>query len=455
MTRYPTPRPLRRSVGRAAAALATIGLVATACSTTASPRSSGSAVSGSPAATGSLTKNWTQGITANQVRIGFSYNAFGPGNATAAPGHSTNPAVTGVTALVDYLNANGGIAGRQIVPVWHRYQLDSSTPDTEDQALCTDFTQDRPVFISTAGNTKLTEQCFADAGIPQVVIAADASQSTFDDDPYLVSTPQLNLTRTVDAEVQVLSSRGTLTPRAKIGLLAFDSPENNAAVQDGLKPALDEHGMSLAKEVYITKPTTPSEVADTLAQVSNSVLKFRSAGVDWVIFLGASPQFMIDAEKQQYRPNYVLSTWDYPADLVSNGVPKAQLAQIVGIGWSPLIDVSHQTGAAAPGQVKCLDIMSGQHVTAKSADDQATLVRICDQLFLIKQAMESAAKPISGDTVTTALEQLGTTFQPASTWQVDYREGQRDGVSAVRYLHYVSGCACFEYDGNLQQLADQ
>jgi len=437
-----TSRPLvidRHQIARRAALAAAVIFVATSCGTTAS----------SPESNAHLTKGWNSGLTDTEVRVGFAYFAGGKGKATDEPTGASDPAVAQTLAVIDHINAQGGAAGRTMVPVWHRYQFDAASADAEGQALCTDFTQDREVFVSGTADSSLMQECFAAQGVPQVVDAVTAAGATFDRDPYLVSTPVLSLTRLMRSQVEVLAAHDFFQPDAKIGFFAFDSPEFVDAEEQGLKPALSAHGLSVAEEFLLSRPETPADVAETLAQVASAGLKFRDAGIDHVIFLGGSPQFMIDAEKQGYRPRYAISTWDYPSDLRANGVPEEQLHNAAGIGYSPAKDIAdYKTQAHPPGRQQCLAIMSAHDLHPKSGVDEAGMLSICDQVFLIKDALESAEKPVNGDTFMKAVYQLGDGFTPASTWQVDYSEESRDGVAAVRYLEYGTECQCFRYAGD-------
>ncbi|NEE04366.1 ABC transporter substrate-binding protein [Phytoactinopolyspora halotolerans] len=432
--------PRLLTTGATAALAGTVVLVAAACGTT---------TSSTPEATGDPVDAWTSGITDSEVRIGFEYFGEGNGRATDEPDLASNPTAAYVEALVAHINDDGGIGGREIVPVWHRIQRDATSADVEEQALCTDFTQDRPVFLAAAGDTDITRRCFAAEGVPHVVTTASAPASTFDDDSYLVSAPTLNLTRLMRTQVEVLAGHGFFQPDATIGFFSFDAPEYVDARDHGLEPALEEAGLTIAEEALITRPEKPEDVADTLAQVAGAVLKFRDAGVDHVIFLGGSPQFMIDAQKQGYRPRYAISSWDYPASLHESGVPVEQLSGAAGAGYSPARDVADREAAMQPpARQECLDILAAQNLHPETAADEADMLSRCDQLFLIKAALEAAEEPASGHAFMEGISGLGDSFSSASTWDTRYDEAHRDGVASVMYLEFADACECFRYAGD-------
>lgn len=423
------------------AVIAAAASLAAACGTTADAPSA-------PKRDDGLAKGWTNGITDTEVRIGLVHIGEGKGNVTDEPDPSESY-VAQLRAVIDDVNANGGVGGRKIVPVWHRTQADAASGDAEAQSLCSDFTQDRPVFISGYARDDLAQQCFAAKGVPQVDPEADEiAQSNFDNDPYLVTTPILNTTRLMRVQVDSLIANDFFQPNAKIGFFVTDTQGNLEAGEKGLKPALAKHRLSVAEEFRMSNLETQEDVAKLLAQVDNAVLKFRDTGITHVIFLGASPAFMLSAEKQNYRPHYAISTWDWPVSLPDNGVVPAQLLNAAGIGYFPAKDVvDYKTAGDSPVRQHCLDVMAKKDIRPESGSDEAQLLYYCDQIYLIKQALEAAAKPVTGDTFMQAIHQLGKSFKPASTWRAIYSKDRRDGVAVVRYLKFTSDCSCFRYEG--------
>lgn len=424
--------------------VATVALVAAACGTTAKTTTA------TPVSNG-LHKGWTAGITATEIKIGVTFLGTGNGNATDLPDPKVNTYAPQYQAFVDDINASGGVAGRKLVLVWHRYQADSASPDSENQAECSDFTQDRPVFIATDAADSILRQCFGSLGIPQVASQLGVvPQSVYDSDPYLVSTPNLTSTRLAQTEVEALVANNFFSANAKLGVLTFDSPADTEAIDKGLTPALAKHGLTATETLQISIPKKQSDISKILAQIDSAVLKFRDKGIDHVIFLdGPSPAFMIAAEKQQYRPHYAVSTNDWPAYLTDNGVAEAQLRNVVAVGWAPAQDVTdYKDALTSPARHHCLDVLAKRDIAPKSQDDEAEMLFYCDQFRLIKLVLDTAAAPLNGDTFMRAMDDIGTSFQPASSWSAKYAADHRYGAASVRYIRWDGGCSCFAYVGD-------
>lgn len=398
-----------------------------------------------------LDAGWAEGVTDAEVRIGMDYLATGSGSATDEPDPAEHPKTLIYQAVVDDINEAGGAGGRELVLVWHRFQADAASPDTEWQAECSDFTTDRPVFIVGNGGHQIVRDCFGTKGVPQVDAQLGiVGETTFAADPYLVSVPGLAATRLLRTQVQVLHDQGFFQPGATIGFVMYDTPGYAEAEHEGLRPALAEYGLELAETVKVTKPEGADGVADTIAQIDGAVLKFRDKGVDHVLFLGPAPQFMVSAEQQKYRPRYgVASDVVWAATLADSGVVPAQLRNVAGVGWAPAKDVADYKAALdSPAHTACLDVLAARDIIPKTGEDEAAALDICDQLYLIKAALDAAAEPLTGDSFMAAVDQLGDAFEPAATWAAEYGPQRHDGAAAVRYFAWDQGCECFAYQSD-------
>ena len=88
-----------------------------------------------------------QGVTATTVKIGIvGIDPTGQEETNAAFGATTPPANTkdAATAIVNWANAHGGIAGRKIVPYYIERNTNSQDPNY-DQSLCSQLTEDGKV----------------------------------------------------------------------------------------------------------------------------------------------------------------------------------------------------------------------------------------------------------------------------------------------------------------------
>ncbi|MGW1616744.1 hypothetical protein ACWCQZ_46630 [Streptomyces sp. NPDC002285] len=389
-------------------------------------------------------------MTDDEIKVGLTFGGSGKGKANDLPDPKVDVTAPMYEAIIDDINARGGAGGRKIVPVWHRIQVDAPSQDAEYQSQCGDFTQDREIFISASSDHDLTLACFGAEGIPQVLtdLSHVLHQATFDNSPYLTTVPELTAERTARAQLDALVEHGVLTPDTKVGFLGFDRPEVAEGLKKGLEPALERHRAELTDTALITASTDLKDVTKALEQVKSAVLKFKSKGVDLVIAQGPTPAFMTTAEKQKYRPYYAIASPEWATYLPQNGVAEAQLRNVVGVGWVPAQDVAdYKPALRSSTRQQCLNVAEEHDVELPDAATEAMMLRYCDQFHLIKQVLDTAAKPLTGDSFMQSLHKIGDTFRPASTWSAHYSGTRRDGASSVRYFAYSGDCRCFAYSG--------
>ncbi|MGA8255996.1 MAG: hypothetical protein WB767_05405, partial [Nocardioides sp.] len=107
------------------------------------------------------------------VSIGVAY----PSNGDAANAALGAASVTlgdvrsNMQVVINDINERGGVNGRPIEVVYHGYDAQSSdTKSNQDQAACSDFTEDNEVLLVIgSGQGENLDACLAKAGIPQVV----------------------------------------------------------------------------------------------------------------------------------------------------------------------------------------------------------------------------------------------------------------------------------------------
>src|SRR5205807_252139 len=88
----------------------------------------------------------------------------------------------------DYINAHGGIGGRQMKIVWYvADQLNGKSADQVAQEECTTWTQQSHVFAALAGGYDTLDACLSKAGVVEVTGGITVSDtSTYRKYPYLV-----------------------------------------------------------------------------------------------------------------------------------------------------------------------------------------------------------------------------------------------------------------------------
>src|SRR5436305_395965 len=157
-----------------------------------SPGAGGTGTAGGTTGTGTAQKLGI-GITPTTVTIGVVYTS-GDDTANKALGNNltTGDQQADGQAVIDDINAHGGVAGRKLKAVWYDYQETDSRPYTTiDSEACAKFTQDNHVFaVAGDGITDEFPACIMHAGSIMVASASGIigpDQAYFEKYPYVFS----------------------------------------------------------------------------------------------------------------------------------------------------------------------------------------------------------------------------------------------------------------------------
>jgi hypothetical protein len=380
------------------------------------------------------------------IRIGLLYGKdVGAAAAIVGiTGLSTGDTLAQSQAMVRWVNAHGGVGGHPIQ--LSSYGINASgggDPDAAYQAACTALTQDQHIrYVVTILTLRPASMpCFAKAGVGVLDDEAgvgDAQLATYS--KYLAGPADFGLGRSVTNLVDALVRRGWLTPKNKIGALTYDDPQLKPVISGPLVRALRAHGLHLTAAAAVPNTTA------YFTQVGGVVLKFRAAGVDRVIPVGASPlSMMISASTQGYHPAYAVVSGFGPGALLEATAPKDQLVNSAGIGWQPFLDIGkgRRPGPVSPNETLCFKLMKAAGQASTSATTRGFEAQICD-LFLYLKQMGDALPDLPVNLFSAARPIIGDTFRSSATFRSDMR-GHSDGVAAYRDLAYEQGCSCYQY----------
>jgi hypothetical protein len=405
------------------------------------------------------------GVTAKTINIGivtadgFDKTATDLGFSVAV-GNTHNEAL----AIVNYLNAHGGIAGRRIVPIFYDLNVGRATTNhpAEEQAACTALTQDHHIYaLATAvgWNDTLFYACLRNAGVI-TSSAGEAFDQTFfrANSDYFYMPAEMNMTRVMSTNIDALSAAGFFkawnplignpgpTP-VKVGVIRQDTTTDLRVLTQAIKPALARHGLKVADSVALS--TSATQVA---AQYAGAVLRFKAEGITHVLFTFANPLlFSETAQTQGYYPRYGLQSRDSPASVLEGNAPTKQLHGSMGLGWQQYndVDAAHDPGPPSNRAKLCSSILrkAGQSSTARAT----ALVGLwyCDTLFFLHDAL-AAAPNLTVTGFRQGAESLKT-FESATTFRSGFAPGRlHDGARAYRMFAYNDGCRCFTYTSGLR-----
>ena len=403
------------------------------------------------------------GVTATTVKIGFiTIDPQSAATTTAAFGGNVanggNPEDQ-VKAIVDHLNARGGLAGRKIIPVIQERDTSSNETDYGAQ-FCEKFTNDHKVF-AVVTNYRIdegVEACFAkrhtlfinDGVEPESVLTKIAK-------PYVWVPGLPSQEGGYAAYTEGLASQGYFTKTGKLGIVAHDTPDTLNAYKTVVQPRLAKYGYTGAKVEYfaVKQPENDADNGRWAQEIQGAMLKFRDRDVDRVMFMapgaGVPILFMQQAQGQAYRPTYGLSSYDSPAFLLQKAVPATQLAGSMGGGFVPLVDSDPSKSDPFPtgkGETQCLEVMKKAGITFASRGEAYSAMYLCDGAFMLA----AAAAPYVGKGLTTegwaaAADRLGSSYQagyahPGGTFVAP---GTFTGGNSYREFKYDTTCSCFYY----------
>jgi hypothetical protein len=367
----------------------------------------------------------------------------------------------GANAIVAYINAHGGIAGRKIVPVFGLFSLTSNWA-SQYQAACATFTQDNHVFAvaglhAPSPGWQTLASCLAAHKTMFIVDPLDLTmQSDYNADaPYLYGPGSLSGNRLGPAYVDGLVKANYFGKGAKIGVFSLDEPSNVYTIKHSLVPALAAHGLKIADTFYAGATTSISSISQDAAQAQDAALKFKAEGINHVMFLDSTVAgpllFLPAARSEQYYPRYAMTTMDGGAEgakTVAWTGSNQQLQGAIVVGWNPQWDISTVPAPAYNASQALCDSIITQAGVSGGQQKAPYFRNVCNYLFFLK-TLAGRAKTMTAAGLRTAANGLGANYPSGVTFTYSLGPGRYNGVSSVRLSKFTAGCECFQYTGQL------
>ncbi|HET9732344.1 MAG TPA: hypothetical protein VFP54_06665 [Acidimicrobiales bacterium] len=392
------------------------------------------------------------------ANIGAVTAVLGSGGGGGSPSVPSQQQIqNGYQVIVDYINGHGGLKGHKVVPVYASYDATQNAA-TNDQTLCTSFTQDHKVFAALGwlNHTQNLTSCLQAAN---AILVDQGGYVAYDDtafaqNPLYMTAGALSLTRVAHVEVNGLVRQGFFSPGSRIGLLADNSPPFMRAIQ-ALKATLGAHGLKLTDEQEVQPTQGLSDVAPVQQAISNATLRFRAEGIDRVIFLdnnGDTQQPFNNAEKaQSYYPRLGYTSNETPSNHGNgqyNSSANQEYIGSSGIGWDPTIDIQSAPPNATGQLCNKLESSVGNNPTQA----QQLYWPACDQLLTLVAAANASSGGLTTTGVIQGLARMSN-FTPAEALgPLNYSGGRRDGAAVGRFLTYQAGCQCMVYSSGTVSL---
>jgi hypothetical protein len=385
---------------------------------------------------------------------GTVFGQFGVNN----PGASdTNEATFGknLKPLIDYVNARGGLGGRELVPVYHGVASLRGNFDSQSQETCAAFTEDHDAAAVIHGAlipTYAVADCLYAKKVPLVqqfqIFADDVTFAHYGKYlymPWSISADRLGIW------LDRLFARGFFGSKAKVGVIRKDEPISKRFLDRVVVPKLKAHGLKVDDDYPIDPITAAGDAGKVAAAENNAILRFKSKGITNVLFFPSEGVLTLlwgqFAEDQGFRARWSFTSFDAPY-LTTENNPPSQLARAWPEGWMPELDIvsARDFPSGNPSQDLCMKLLKPTY-----ADNASAGLRYCDGVFLLKAAYDRAADMDRGftpDDLALGAESLGTSYRSAWTFTSRIARDQHDGATSVRDLKYVHECTCFLYTGS-------
>lgn len=408
-----------------------------------------------------------RGVTDSTIRLGVPYvdrdtaatavNAIGGPGADDRTGSATESRRV-IQTIVDHVNATGGIAQREIKPVYHFYDVSQyftpSSRQRENQKACAAWTEDDEVFAFSS--LALSEQLMLDCAekTKTVMVAqyyhANPSQDRFESmSDYWYGPDVLLANRRERSVAKFLMNQGFFGSNPTVGIMIEDQPGIRHGVEHSLKPTLAAAGIKPAVEIvypdFLESPWP------------NYVLQLQTRGVTHVLFSATTQQsfaaglMMKFAEDQQYRPKWGGGSDTGPKNLGLAGAPAAQQANFTAMGWQPhYLD----TGDDAPQSERsraCHEV-----IRSASTDTPSAVYEVyCDYFFFLRDAFDRA-ETLSPAGLAAGVARLQDDYKSTLTigGATRFESGVHDGIAVVRAVQYNRDCDCMRYTTGPQRIPD-
>ena len=355
--------------------------------------------------------------------------------------------------IVKWINANGGMGGRQVQLVSHVTESINGSFDQQAQNACTALTEDAKSVVAVSGArvpTLTLPDCFARHGVPLVwELPYYVDKATYDRYAGYLYQPSGIRAERLGVWIDMLWE-AKYFDGGTIGIIRWDRAIDARLTNDVLKPALARHGLRITEEVAVAAATGASSAGDQAAASSNAILRFRNKRVNRVLFLpthGVLPLvFFPAAESQGFRPRYSMTSMDSPAFQTDNA-PAAQLAGALAMGWLPAGDVYLEQQPPLWGSAQqCVDMTPGANPPRNGS-----VRRYCDGLLFLKAVFDAGAEPTPAS-IRATVDRMGTSWESPWTFRTQFGPGRWDGAAAAQLVAYDGPCDCWKLTGAVRPI---
>jgi hypothetical protein len=344
-----------------------------------------------------------RGVTETTVKVVFPW--FDISAYTSASGTTTDEPIEGgpdaISAFVDYVNANGGLDGRTILP-----QIEDFNPlnETDMQERCRRWAEDDKVFAvvdSSAWHSDHQLCVTQDHQTPLLSQLALSEEWPKRGAPYLWWTAPTTEETVTDWVIWAVQT-GRLTKDHKIGVVTGVKEEERLG-KAAIERALGNAGIDTSTVDFAEIPGYTADIGLAQPAIAAAVSRMKGEGVDRLM-MGLSAlvftSWMNQADAQEFFPLYLLSDFNNTvttAEALNADQHGKSLKGAIGPTNIRLGEVAPEKGGSyAPAQQRCNDIWRAALPNAKNMDGSGVAMRWCDNIFLFTEAARRATRANDG-----------------------------------------------------------
>ena len=405
-------------MARAVVALAGASLFVTACGAGGSSDSNGNdGGSGSAASEGDTT-----GITESTIKIGTHMPLTG----VAAPGYSTIP--QGQKAYFDYVNANGGLCGRDIELV---VRDDAYNPSQTSSVTNQLVLQDQ-IFGMLGGLGTPTHSAVVDflneEEVPDLFVSSGALAWNQPEEYPFTFGWQPNYT--VEGKVLGQYIKENF-PDAKVGLfLQGDDFGRDGAI--GAKQFLEDQ---IVAEVKYTPGNT-----DVAPQIS----ELKAKGADLVIGFNVPAYTALSqlvSQKLQYKPQWVYSNVGSDATLVGSLLDRFSKGAVSGGGALEGIITTKYIPTVEEPDNPWTQLFTKVWKENGNSSEPLNNFRLygMSQAYTLASAIAAGCDNLTRQGIVETIEQKGADFEGPWLAPLEYSEESHRGISGVSVVQISGG----------------
>jgi ABC-type branched-subunit amino acid transport system substrate-binding protein len=408
-------------------------LLAAAC-TAGDDSGDGEATAGDGATAGAPTAEFppdprADGVTEDTIRLGITYVDLEALGDVVNIDHGDYEAA--YTAVIDDINADGGVNGRQLEAAFAPVLPIGTEPA---DAACLELTEDQQVFAVLGFMIDEAPLCYVDLH-DTPVIGGVITQERLDraQAPWVSTIPRVE---SITARlVEAFANDGAFDD-ATVGVIAL--PADEALMSEVTVPALEDQGVTPADTAVIDAP--PDDQVAALQQVGVIAERFEAAGIDTVVTVGNAA----------LTTGQGLAQRDYRPRLLATGQDSLLAYVNAQEGFDPEVVEDALSGGYAtdddePGMQGCLDVVeAATGITIPDSDDAepgdpepwVSAFNACQQLSLFRQIADAAGADLNNGTFGQAGYELGPIELPGVEGGATYGPDTLDGNQPVYLLRY-------------------